>query len=125
MASERIVLTGATGFIGRVLVRQLMAGGASVTAFVIESPGELAQANFPQGVHTVQVDLRYAGGVARAIKDADPTVVIHLAAVGVTDPFLPVSEALRGNLDATINLLKGVAGRCRLLIARSPHDRQP
>ena len=125
MQGERIIVTGATGFIGRVLVRQLLGQGAAVTAFVIESPGELAQTNFPESVSTVQVDLRYAGGVARAVKDADPTVVIHLAAVGVTDPFLPVSEALRGNLDATINLLKGVAGRCRLLIARSPHDREP
>lgn len=125
MKPERIVITGATGFIGRALARRLLEQSAAVTAFVTESPGELAQANFPESVRTVQVDLRYAGGMARAIKDADPTVVIHLAAVGVTDPFLPVSEALRGNLDATINLLKGVAGRCRLLIARSPHDREP
>ncbi|MEK9165026.1 MAG: NAD-dependent epimerase/dehydratase family protein, partial [Chloroflexota bacterium] len=46
MQGERIIVTGATGFIGRALVRQLLGQGAAVTAFVIESPGELAQTNF-------------------------------------------------------------------------------
>ncbi len=124
LKSERIFVTGATGFIGRALVRRLVNDGAAVTALVRERPGQSRRGDVPDGVAIAEVDLRYAAGVARAVNEADPTLVVHLAAAGVTDPFLPVHEALRGNLDATINLLKAVAGRCRVLVARTPGERE-
>ncbi len=119
MKGERVLITGARGFMGRALMRRLVADGAAVTALDREAPGRADRADIPEGVEYVEVDLRYAAGIKRVVDSASPTLVVHLAAVGVTDPFLPISEALRGNLETTINLLKAVAGRCRVLMART------
>jgi len=85
---ERVIVTGATGFIGRALTRAWLADGATVTALVREKPGRQLGQGAPQGAEAVEVDLRYAAGVRRAVEAAQPTLVVHLAAVGVTDPFL-------------------------------------
>lgn len=122
MNGERVTVTGATGFIGRALVRRLMAEGAEVTALVREKDGRGRAAHLPEGVCIAEADLRYAGGVARAVRASEPSLVIHLAAAGVTDPFLPVNEAIRGNLDTTLNVLTAVAGRCRVIVARTPGE---
>ena len=124
LKSERILVTGATGFIGRALAQRLVNDGAAVTALVRERPGQSRQGELPDGVAVAEVDLRYAAGVVRAVNEADPTLVVHLAAAGVTDPVLAVHEAFRDNLDATINLLKAVAGRCPVLVARTPGERE-
>ncbi len=122
MICKRFLVTGATGFIGQALVKRLAADGAQVTAIVREKPGQVRPTGFPAGVEIAEVDLRYAAGLKRAVESALPEVVVHLAAVGVTDPFLPISEALRGNLDATLNLLRAVNGKCRTLVARTPGE---
>ncbi len=122
MSGERVIVTGATGFIGWALTRALLAEGAQVTALVREKAGRRLGEGVPEGVEIAEVDLRYAAGVKRAIEAAQPTLVVHLAAVGVTDPFLPLGEALRGNLEATINLLNAVSGRCKILVARTPGE---
>lgn len=122
MDGERVVITGATGFIGRALTRALLAQGATVIALAREKPGRRLGEGVVEGAEVVEVDLRYAAGVRRAVEAAQPTLAVHLAAVGVTDPFLPVGEALRGNLDSTINLLKAVSGRCRVIVARTPGE---
>ncbi len=103
-------------------MKRLAGMGAAVTALVIEEPGQLRQGIIPEGVEAVACDLRYAAGVKRAVEAVSPTLVVHLAAVGVTDPFLPINEALRGNLETTINLLKAVRGSCRVLVARTPGE---
>lgn len=122
MGGERVLVTGATGFIGRALTRALLAEGAQVMALVREKAGRRLGEGIVEGAEAVEVDLRYAAGVKRAVEAAQPTLAVHLAAVGVTDPFLPIGEALRGNLDATINLLKAVSGRCRVVVARTPGE---
>ncbi|HKZ70005.1 MAG TPA: NAD-dependent epimerase/dehydratase family protein [Anaerolineales bacterium] len=116
------MITGATGFIGRALVKRLIAEGAAVTALGREKAGRGLGNGLPAGVEVIEVDLRYAAGIKRAVDSVAPTLVVHLAAVGVTDPFLPVAEAVRGNVETTINLLKAVAGRCRVLTARTPGE---
>ncbi len=122
MSNEKVLITGATGFLGRALVKRLVGQGTAVTALVREKAGRQIDAGLPAEVEVQEVDLRYAAGVKRAIEAANPTLVFHLAAVGVTNPFLPVSETLRGNLDTTLNLLKAVGGQCRVLVARTPGE---
>lgn len=69
----RVLITGATGFLGSVVVekaRQVF----DVTALV----RPISKANFPDGVNVIRADLRKPTGLAEQLKDID--VVIHLAA---------------------------------------------
>jgi len=122
VANAPILISGATGFIGRALVRRLVGEGAAVAALVREKTGRALGGGLPEAVQVHEVDLRYAAGVKRAVETVAPSLVIHLASVGVTDPFLSLNEALRGNLDATLNVLKAVRGQCRVLVARTPGE---
>ncbi|MBM4421863.1 MAG: NAD-dependent epimerase/dehydratase family protein [Chloroflexi bacterium] len=120
--AERVLITGARGLVGRALTRRLAADGAMVFALDREMPGRADRSDIPDGVEYNEIDLRYAAGIKRVVESASPAWVAHLAAVGVTDPFLPIGEALRGNVEATINLLRAVAGRCRVVAARTPGE---
>ncbi len=80
-----------------------------------------------QQLHTVYADLRNFRLTSRAIAEARPTHVIHLAAAGVTDPFLGLDTALRHNLNGTLNLIRACFEKCqstqRLIVARTPGER--
>ncbi len=128
----RILVTGATGFIGRTLVPRLVEQ-ADVTLLLLEEfagslrlPDPLPR--FRAQVDTVYADLRNFQVTSRAIRQANPDQVIHLAAVGVTDPFLNVHTALSHNVIGTINLLRACfesderAVR-QLIVARTPGER--
>src|SRR5690606_40491105 len=54
----------------------------------------------------VYADLRNYRLTARAVAEAQPEAVFHLAAAGVTNPFLPLETALRHNQQGTLNLLR-------------------
>lgn len=84
------------------------------------------QAIRPQ-LHVVYADLRNFQLTSRAVAEAEPTHVIHLAAAGVTDPFLGLDTALRHNLTGTLNLSRACfekrQGVQQLIVARTPGER--
>jgi len=128
----RILVTGATGFIGRFLIPLLVTmPDTAVTLLRLDAerdapfPPELA----PLRPHfdVVYADLRNFRLTARAVRAAAPECVIHLAAVGVTDPFMPVQAALRHNLTGTLHLLQAAFEKTRttqrFITARTPGER--
>ncbi|HQE92193.1 MAG TPA: SDR family NAD(P)-dependent oxidoreductase [Anaerolineae bacterium] len=98
----QIFLTGATGFIGYHLAERLASAGANVTALVL--PAE--EQRLPEGVRAVPGDITSADDVQRAIAAAQPALIVHLAAVGVTAPALPFAAACRVNVGGTINVVE-------------------
>lgn len=128
----RVLVTGATGFLGRHLVPHLQQEGLEVVLLVREAyglghplPPRLAAIR--QKLRLVYADLRNYRLTSRALKEARPDVVIHLAAAGVTDPYLSVNTALRHNTVGTINLLRATfkqspAAR-QVVVARTPGER--
>lgn len=99
--STPVFLTGATGFIGRRLAKRLVAAGADVTALVL--PGETAL--LPDGVCALTGDVTIPEMVTGAIATAQPALIIHLAAVGITNPDLPFTAACDVNVGGVINIL--------------------
>ncbi len=70
----RVLVTGASGFIGGVLCRALIDRGDEVAALV-RRPGSA-----PQGTTPVTGDLGSQAGLRRALGEARPDCVVHLAA---------------------------------------------
>ncbi len=124
-------MTGGTGFIGRSLIPYLLNQPQKQVALLrhkIESGRPL-----PPPLNTlrpqfdvVYADLRNFRLTVRAVRKAEPDAVIHLAAAGATDPFLPVTAALRHNVTGTINLLRAcfeeTAVTQQLIMARTPGE---
>ena len=116
------LVTGATGFIGSHLTRHLVRVGKQVSVLVQHNVDRSALVDDLEQLDAHEVDLRTAGAVSRAIDTIDPGFVFHLAAAGVTDPFLSPDEAIRTNVYGTLNLLRAVKGRARIVVVRTPGE---
>jgi nucleoside-diphosphate-sugar epimerase len=132
----RILVTGATGFIGQHLVNKLSQAGHTVIILSrqSQSPQSLAgiSEKILQQLDHVYGDLRNFNLMSRAVRDATPDIVIHLAAAGVSDPFLSPHRAIRNNVTGTINLLRACFENkslskipTKVIVGRTPGEFEP
>jgi CDP-glucose 4,6-dehydratase len=109
---RRVFVTGHSGFKGAWLALWLQAFGARVTGFssgVPSHPSLHDLARVADGMETVQGDVRDADAVARAVADAQPEVVIHMAAQSlVRRSFVEPRETYATNVMGTVNVLDAV-----------------
>jgi nucleoside-diphosphate-sugar epimerase len=108
---ERVLVTGATGFVGTRLLRRLTALKAQVTAASYPGDGPEMISGVPVGVPIVPLEIEDPGSVLAAVQTSDPTKVIHLAAAGVAHRGIRASKALSVNAGGAVNLLEAVRGR--------------
>lgn len=100
MAPRHVLVTGGRGFVGRALVRRLLAAGRRVT--VLSSDPEAAP---PPGADLVAADLTEPAAVA-ALRDLDVDGVCHLAArTRVRDSFADPAGVYATNVGGTAALL--------------------
>ena len=106
-----VLVTGASGFLGRAVVAELVRQGHTVRAGVRQLPGGDA---WPAGVQPVLCEVQSGAGLEPACAGAD--AVIHLAAA--MGGSAAEQEAVA--VDGTRRLLAAMDGRCpRLLLASS------
>jgi nucleoside-diphosphate-sugar epimerase len=122
---QPVLITGAGGFIGRRLTLALAQAGADVTIVELPSADLSALDNLLAAdrtvigrVHRAALDIREGDALCTLVSRIAPAYVFHLAAVGVTDPFVDLELALSVNLVGTIHLL-------RACFDRSPGDTPP
>jgi nucleoside-diphosphate-sugar epimerase len=102
LRQARVLVTGATGFIGQRLCRQLVELGATVYGLSRSA----SPATVPTGVIHIAADVTQWAEIVAALERARPTQVLHLAAAGVTEPFLPLEQAVEVNVAGTRNVLE-------------------
>lgn len=86
--AESVLITGATGFVGREVTRLCLSRGHRTSALV--RPGRAGAVPF--GANAIQVDLWDEAALGDAVREAEATIIMHLAAYGVApqdrDPVL-------------------------------------
>ncbi|MBM4134682.1 MAG: NAD(P)-dependent oxidoreductase [Nitrospira sp.] len=114
---ERILVTGASGFLGSRLIRRLVDLGARVEAWA-SSPAHLWRlADIRDRIALSLVDIRDADRVRAACGALQPNLVYHLAAYGVHAEEQEYVQAVDVNVRGTVNLLEGLKGTpCRLVV---------
>jgi dihydroflavonol-4-reductase len=114
--AKMILVTGATGHIGNVLVRSLLERGECVRALVRPGPAPAALTGLE--VEIASGDILDPGSLERAMQGVK--LVYHLAA-RISLATAPDSELERVNLEGTLNVLEAIrrSGRPRLVYASS------
>ncbi len=107
LSGRRVLVTGASGFLGAHVARALAGAGASVRAAVRKESdaGDLAGA----GVSLAPFDLSNEASVSELIRSQTPDIVIHAAAYGVNPAQKDPDAAYAVNVGGTWSLLKACA----------------
>jgi nucleoside-diphosphate-sugar epimerase len=107
----KVLVSGATGFVGQVVCAELLERGHEVAALVRRPGSE------PAGSSAVQGDLSDAGALTRVVEDVSPDCVIHLAAEIASQR--DASKIVEVNVEGTRRLLAACAagGRPRFVFA--------
>jgi UDP-glucose 4-epimerase len=117
---RKILVTGGVGYVGRELVRQLIAEGGSQVHILDNlacGTHRLTQLDLNQArLHCL--DIRDTAGIRKLVETLAPDVIFHLAAVH----YIPACEESPGeaaaiNVAGTVNLLAAVANRARFVFA--------
>ncbi len=110
LAGARILLTGATGFIGRHLARRLLGDGADLTLLVRPETAPAVAAEIGGRARVLAAALGDRAAVGQAVAAAGPEIVYHLGAD--TDPGRDSARthtALAANLGGTVDLALAAA----------------
>src|SRR2546428_7758540 len=105
----RVLVTGASGFLGSHVTRALVARGADVTALVRRGSDPWRVADVLPRLELVSADLAESEASARALQDAAPEVVCDLAWHGVGNRFHQDPSQVSANLQAHLDLLATAA----------------
>jgi len=106
---RRVLVTGATGFIGSHLVRRLLEEGAEVHAFIRQGSNTFRIEDITSRLMVWSGDLTDDSSVGACIKSAKPQIVFHLATFrNVERDLRLISAMIDTNIKGMVNLLKTI-----------------
>jgi len=109
MSNKKIIITGATGFIGSHLTEMMVEKGYSVIAFDRYNSnndwGWLEDSNYKNDFQVILGDIRDYDSVSKAMVHCD--AVFHLAAlIGIPYSYVSPLAYIRTNMEGTYNVLE-------------------
>jgi len=109
---KKVFVTGHTGFKGSWLCKILSNAGAIVTGYSLEAPTEPSLfkiANIEGDIHSVIGDIRDMVALKKAFNEAQPEIVLHLAAQPIVrDSYKDPVYTYETNVMGTVNILECV-----------------
>jgi UDP-glucose 4-epimerase len=113
LEGRRVLVTGATGFIGSHLVRRLAAGGVDVHALTstVSSVYPARLLGLRDSITMHEGSLNDRSAMDSVVAQVRPTHVFHLGAyTHVGKSWQRVDECIQTNVQGTVNLLEALAG---------------
>ena len=101
----KYLVTGAAGFLGGTICRQLIARGEDVRAFVL--PSDPAMKYVPKEAEIVEGDLTDVASMEKlfAVEEGTETIVLHIASIVPVNPDYS-SKVMEVNVDGTKNIIR-------------------
>jgi len=107
---KRVFLTGHSGFVGGWLGFWLSGLGAKVTGFALPPPTHpsfFAATKLQERLNSIEGDVRDAAAMEKAMRAADPEILLHLAAQPlVREAFRNPADTFAVNVMGTVNALE-------------------
>jgi nucleoside-diphosphate-sugar epimerase len=103
---KRILLTGATGFIGANLARHLLQNGHEIHALIRPRSNRWRIEDIQTDLHLYEVDLEDKERLTKSVLNVQPDWVFHLAAYGASAAQTDISQMVATNIVGTINLVE-------------------
>ncbi|MHB0977125.1 MAG: NAD-dependent epimerase/dehydratase family protein [Candidatus Aquicultorales bacterium] len=109
LSGKRVLVTGASGFLGSNLVRRLLDEGARVYAFVRETSDLWRLGDLVSELEFLKSDLVNAPVVSDFLRKVDPHIIYHAAARGALSHHKNARDILASNVMGTYILLEAAS----------------
>lgn len=104
--ARRVIITGATGFVGANLARRLLRDGHDLHLLLRQGYAPWRVAAICDEVHLYEVDLGDREALGRIVAGIRPDWIFHLAAHGAYSSQTDLSQIVATNILGTINLVE-------------------
>jgi CDP-glucose 4,6-dehydratase len=109
---RKVFITGHTGFKGTWLCRILLQAGAEITGYALPPPTEpslFVQTKTEQHIHSVSGDVRDREALVKAVQEAKPELLFHLAAQPIVRlSYRDPAATYETNVMGTVNILESL-----------------
>lgn len=117
---KKVIVTGANGFIGAAVCRELSVQGAEVIAIVREYGEQITSMKTNNRLRIVHCDFADFGKLAELIPDRDIDVFYHFAWIGSAGPLRGEADVQVNNVQYTCNTVRACAALgCRRFVFAS------